>query len=184
MLMIRALFVILIAGILLGCSMDGQINEISDYEGPMYDLTNVETYYSTKKNDSSAFLTYKLMADKQLIMENQDQEFPEGLYIENYKPDGSIAVTIKGNHGYFNKKENIYRAVGDVVVRNLEEEQTLNTEELFWKPGAGDESIYTDQHVIVKRGTDIMHGNGLRANENFQKYRILEPYDGTITIQE
>jgi LPS export ABC transporter protein LptC len=166
-----------------GCSNDGQIGDIRDYEGPMYELTNVETFYSTKRDDTSAYLTYKLMADRQLIMENQDQKFPEGLYIENYSPDGNIAVTIKGNEGYYNKKENVYRAVGDVVVRNLEEEQTLNTEELFWKPGAGDESIYTDKHVIIKTPTETIYGDGLKAPENFETYRILNP-TGTITIQE
>jgi LPS export ABC transporter protein LptC len=180
----RLIFILpIVCFLIIGCSDDGQITNIKDYDGPMYELTNVETFYSTKRDDTSAFLTYKLMADRQLIMENQDMRFPDGLYIENYSPEGTIAVTIRGNAGYYNKKENIYRAVGDVVVRNMEEEQTLNTEELFWKPGAGDESIYTDKHVIIKTPTETIYGDGLRAPENFETYRILNP-TGTITIQE
>ncbi len=180
----RLFIICMLSGfVFLGCADDGQINNITDYEGPMYEFTNIETIYSSRKDDSTAYTTYKLMADKQSILENQDQRFPEGLYIENYKPDGEIAVTIKANEGFYTKKENVYRAVGDVVVRNLEAQQTLNTEELFWKPGAGDESIYTDKQVIIKTPTETIYGDGLRAPENFETYRIMNP-KGTITIQD
>lgn len=175
--------VVMVAFMLAGCSEnDGQL-QVQEYDGPMYELQNVETVYSTKKDDSSAVMTYKLMADKQLVMENQDMQFPDGFYIENYSPDGRVVFTIKGNQGFYDKKENLYKAVGDVVARNLEKDQTLNSEELYWKPGAGDESIYTDKYVIVKDPANIWYGDGLRAPENFETYQLINPR-GTVTIEE
>lgn len=165
------------------CDNNGPIAKVTDYEGPMYEFSDVETYYSTKKDNNTAFLTYKLVAEKQLIMETEDMSFPMGLYIENYNPDGSVVSTIKCNEGYYNRKENTYRAVGDVVVRNLEKDQTLSTEELYWKPDAGEESIFTDKHVIINTPTETIYGDGLRATENFETYRIINP-SGTITIEE
>lgn len=167
----------------IGCAENDAQLKIEEYDGPMYELHNVETVYSTQRDDTSAVMTYKLIADVQLVMENQDMKFPEGFYIENYNPQGEVVFTIKGNQGFYYKKENLYKATGDVVARNLEKDQTLNSEELFWKPGAGNESIYTDKSVIVKDPSNIWYGDGLRAPENFETYQLINPR-GTVTIQE
>lgn len=167
----------------IGCAENDAQLKVEEYEGPMYELHNVETVYSTKRDDTSAVMTYKLIAEIQLVMDNQDMKFPQGFYIENYNVQGEVVFTIKGNEGFYDKKGNLYKATGDVVARNLEKDQTLNSEELYWKPGAGDESIYTDKYVIVKDPTNIWYGDGLRAPENFETYQLINPR-GTVTIQE
>ena len=169
--------------VLLSCSDSEQVKKIEDYEGPTYELVDVKTLYSTKKDENTAFVEYKLEAARQLIFENEDMEFPEGVYIESYQPDGNIAFILEANEGYYDQKEDVYRAVGDVNLRNLQEKQSLTTEELFWKPGAGDESIYTDKFVIIETVEEKIYGEGLRASQDFERYVILKP-TGSLAIDE
>lgn len=168
-----------------GCDTN-EVKQMQEYNGPMYELTDVETLYSEGEDnlDSLAFVKFKLMADRQLIFDNEDMEFPEGIYIENYKIDGTVAFTLKANKGFFDSEEQVYKAEGNVILRNLLEEQQVNSEELFWKPGPGDDAIYTDKFVIVKTKDEIIYGEGLRASQNFETFKILKPSEGSFVIEE
>ncbi|MGK7397012.1 MAG: LPS export ABC transporter periplasmic protein LptC [Candidatus Cyclobacteriaceae bacterium M3_2C_046] len=178
------LLVIALSIILFSCRESETMNTIQEYDGPMYELSDVETLYSEEKNENTAFTRFKLLADKQLIFENEDMEFPEGIYIENFNPDGTVKFTIRANKGYYIKEDNVYKAEGNVVLRNLKEDQKLSSEELFWEPGAGEESIYTDKFVIVETKGEKIYGEGLRANpDDLANYKILKP-TGYITVDE
>ena len=163
-----------------------EVQNIQEYDGPMYELTDVITLYSEGEEDidTMAYLKFKLEADRQLIYEDEDMEFPEGIYIENYTADSTVAFILKANKGYFNNETKIYKAEGNVVLRNLLEEQQVNSEELYWKPGPGDDAIYTDKFVIVKTQSEIIYGEGLRASQNFETFKILKPSDGSFVIEE
>lgn len=163
-----------------------EVTQVREYVGPMYELTDVETLYSEGEDqvDTVAFVKFKLMADRQMIFENENMEFPEGIYIENYKVDGTVAFTLKANTGYYDAKEKVYKAEGNVILRNLLEEQQVNSEELYWRPGPGDDAIYTDKFVIVKTKSEVIYGEGLRASQNFEKFKILKPSEGSFVIEE
>jgi len=156
----------------------------------MYELTDVETWYSTELREeemtdedvNDAFVQFKLVADRQLVFDNDNLEFPDGVYIENYNPDSTLAFTLKANKGWYDATEKTYRVEGNVILRNFEKDEQLNTEELFWKPGPGDEAIYTDKFVTVKTQNEIIYGEGLRASQDFRKYKILKP-KGTLNIE-
>jgi len=163
-----------------------EVQKVEEYNGPMYELTDVETLYSEGEDevDTVAFVKFKLMADRQLIFDNEDMEFPEGIYIENYEIDGNVAFTLKANKGFFDSEDQVYKAEGNVILRNLLEDQQVNSEELFWKPGPGDDAIYTDKFVIVKTKSEIIYGEGLRASQNFENFKILKPSEGSFVIEE
>lgn len=160
---------------LTGCFDDSQdADDFKEYEGPISELSNVETLYS-----DSAIVRIRLTAQKQLNFENGDLEFPEGLYIEFYEEDGSKSSTIEADQGSYNKDENLYTAIGEVVVRNLVTGEKLETEELNWNPGKHE--IYTDRYVEIETDGEILMGEGLESNENFSSYRILKP-TGSFSI--
>ncbi len=169
-------FIILLLALLIGCADNKDIDDYKPYEGPVMEVENVETLFS-----DSAVVRIKLLADKQWEYENGNREFPEGVYIEFYENDGEVSSTISANQGYYYKKEDKYKASGNVIVKNTLKNEELRTEELFWEPTK--QEISTDKYVEIETEYDIFMGNGLTAKQDFSDWRILQP-TGTITIEE
>ena len=67
-----------------------------------------------------------------------------------------------------------------MVVINEKGEQ-LNTEELIWDPVKM--KIYSDQFVRIKTEDEILFGTGFEADQEFTRYRILNP-EGTLNIRD
>ena len=64
---------------------------------------------------------------------------------------------------------------------NLESNDELRTEELFWYPN--DEKFETQKFVTIKTNNEIHSGEGMESNQDFSNYKILRP-TGTIEIDE
>lgn len=158
------------------CGQNSDPNAIQPYEGPLMEIMNMETLYS-----DSAVVRVRVQADKQLEFEDGNSEFPEGIYIEFYNIEGKVSSTLKADKGYFNQKEKLYTAVGDVEVNSYEKDQKLNTEELHWKQDKGE--IYTDKFVRIETVDEILLGEGLTSNQDFSNYRILKP-TGELSISQ
>jgi len=158
-----------IAGLVWSCDDDSQTaDDFKEYEGPIMEATNIEILYS-----DSAQVRIKLEAQRQLQYLNGDQDFPEGIYIEFFDELGVKTTSIKANQGYFSKEENKYTATGEVVVRNLESGEKLETEILHWERNK--KSINTDRYVEIESEGEILMGEGLEAKEDFSSYEILKP---------
>ncbi|WP_242921567.1 LPS export ABC transporter periplasmic protein LptC [Pontibacter liquoris] len=160
-----------------GCSDDLQDpDKVETYKGPLIENHDVVTLYS-----DSARLQIKLMAPVQQEFENGDGVFPKGLNVEFYGKPGQITSTLKANYAKQDRHKNLYLAQGKVEVENRVKKEKLETEELFWDKNKA--LIYTDKFVKITTGEEILMGNGLRANQDFSKYRILKP-TGIISLQE
>ncbi|RYE18086.1 MAG: LPS export ABC transporter periplasmic protein LptC [Sphingobacteriales bacterium] len=146
------------------------------YKGPLVEAEDVLTLYS-----DSAKLKVKLTAPVQQEFENGDGIFPKGINVAFFEVEGKPTTTLRANYGKFDKRKNLYLVTGNVVVKNTRKKETLNTEELYWdKPK---QEVYTDKFVRIETPTEILTGEGLRANQDFSKYRILKP-SGIFTIQQ
>lgn len=159
-----------------GCGDNADANNVKPYEGPWMEISKMETLYS-----DSAIVKVRVQAQKQLEFENGDSEFPEGIFIEFYDVSGNISSTLEADKGYFDKKEKLYTAIGDVEVNSYEKDQKLNTEELYWKQDR--EEIYTDKFVRIETADEILLGEGLTASQDFSTYRILKP-TGELSISQ
>lgn len=163
------LIVLCLATLAWSCDDDSQSAEdFKEYEGPVLEATNTEILYS-----DSAQLRIKLQAQRQLQYENGDQDFPEGIYIEFFDELGVKTTSIKANQGYYSDEEKKYTATGEVVVRNLESGEKLETELLHWEREK--HSINTDRYVEIESEGEILMGEGLEAQEDFSSYEILKP---------
>jgi LPS export ABC transporter protein LptC len=164
------------AGLAWSCDDDSQnADNFKEYEGPISETYNTEILYS-----DSAQLRIKLQGPRQLMYENGDQDFPEGIYIEFFDEEGTKTTTIEANQGYFNNEENKYTATGEVVVKNLETGEKLETEVLHWERNK--HSINTDRYVEIESDGEILMGEGLEAEEDFSSYEILKP-TGVFSIE-
>ena len=167
----------LIAGLGFSCGDDLQDpDKQQKYTGPLIENQDVVTLYS-----DSAKLLIKLQAPVQQEFENGDGVFPKGLYVEFYEKPGQITSTLKANYARQDRNKDIYQAKGNVIVNNLAKREKLETEELFWDKNKGE--IYTDKFVKVTTAEEVLMGQGLRANQDFSRYRILKP-TGIIDLKE
>lgn len=147
-----------------------------EYEGPLSEAENVKMQYAEKDR-----VKVVLTAAKILEFANGDEEFPEGIYIEFYDELGNKTSTLRANDAYYFKEENKWRGRGNVEVINMQKQEQLNTEELFWTPT--DKKIFTDKFVTIKLQSEVIYGTGLEAKEDLSDYRIKDP-SGDFTVDE
>ncbi|MFT4833906.1 MAG: LPS export ABC transporter protein LptC [Marinoscillum sp.] len=158
------------------CNTRKELLDEAVYEGPLVTMDSVLT-----KMSDSARVTVILKAPKQNDFEGGDREWPESLYLEYLDKNGSITSTFKANYVYYTSEKDLYKAEGNVIVRNMENGDELNTEELFWDPAH--EQFYTERFVTIQSEDEIHTGEGLTADQDFSSYTILKP-QGTISIEE
>jgi LPS export ABC transporter protein LptC len=169
-------FVWAVIFIIAGCQGNASFKNVPKYEGPMMALDSVHSFLS-----DSAVILLMLKAPKEEVFENGDREWKQGLYLEYFDKFGEVVSTFKSDHAYFTKRTNLYKGTGNVVVRNLQSGDELNTEELYWDPN--ENKFYTDKFVTIRSEDEIHTGEGLTANEDFSYYKILKPA-GTFTLEE
>ncbi|MEO8470977.1 MAG: LPS export ABC transporter periplasmic protein LptC [Chryseolinea sp.] len=162
---------------LFGQCSTGENKEPIEYKGPVSEMENVELFYTENEK-----VKVKMLADLLYEFESGDREFPKGVYIEFFGPDGAtISSTLKADHAYYFKKEDHWRGRRNVEVKNLAKNEQLNTEELFWRPR--DRKIFTDKFVTIRQQNDVLYGQGLTANEDLSDYVIQKPY-GDMDVKE
>lgn len=156
------------------CSQPEKTKPI-EYTGPLSVAENVERLYTENE-----IVKVKLIAQKIIEMQGGDYDLPEGVYLEFYNEFGVITSTLKANKAYYFKSENKWRGQGNVEVKNIEKNQQLNTEELFWKPDT--ERIFTDKFVTIKLQSEVIYGTGLDAAQDLSTYTITNP-EGEFEVE-
>lgn len=172
----RFLHFVALVIILFSCNQRKDLVDQELYTGPLASLDSMNTFVS-----DSANRVMHLIAPKQNDYENKDKEWPEGFLMESYGSDGLVKTIISANHVTYSKAEDLYHAIGNVLVRSYSEGDELTTEELFWN--ATEERIYTEKFVTIKSDGEIHTGEGLDSNQDFSEYRILKP-SGTFTLED
>ena len=160
------------------CFQDNpRLAEMEEYTGPLFESENVTIYLS-----DSTVVKVIMKGAKQLQHQNGDIEFPEGIEVTFFDRFGEKISVLTAQSGFKSAEENIYRANGDVIVKNLKKEETLSTEELFWNPDT--EMIYTNKFVTVQTPTKLIPAEGLTAPQDFSSYEFIKPRDGEFKIKE
>lgn len=157
------------------CREDVGASALEVYDGPMNMSINIHLIQS-----DSAIVRSDIKAPKQLEFANGNLEFPEGIEIQIFEKDGQLSTTLRADKGYFLKKENTYKGVGNVQVHNMIKDQKLQSEELFWEPNK--KKIYTEKFVTVQDGETLFNGTGLEADETFTNYKLKNPRDSRILM--
>ena len=146
------------------------------YEGPLTQAEDVDMLYTEKDK-----IKLNMKAKKVNELQNGDREFPEGIYLEFFDETGKLTSTLRANEAYNFKQENKWRGRGNVEVNNIEKNQHLTTEELFWKQDT--KRIFTDKFVTIKTQSEIVYGTGLDAAQDLSEYTIKE-ITGDLEVKE
>ncbi|MBN3521341.1 LPS export ABC transporter periplasmic protein LptC [Algoriphagus lutimaris] len=157
------------------CREDVDAAALQVYDGPMNTSININLVSS-----DSAIIRSEIKAPKQLEFENGNLEFPEGIDITFFDKAGNITTTMRADRGYYLREDNIYKGEGDVQVENLEKDQGLKAEEIFWNPNQ--KKIYTEKFVTVRDGQTLFNGTGMEADESFSNYKLKNIRDSRTLL--
>jgi LPS export ABC transporter protein LptC len=153
---------------------------IPESELPLESEKNAEYIYS-----DSAIVKAKLTTPRlnKYGGKKNYMELPEGMHIIFYNEEKKEQTNLTADYGIgyddgggMNKME----AKRNVVVIN-EKGDRLNTEHLIWD--AITKQIYTEEFVKITTKDQTIWGDGLRADQDFSKYKILHP-KGVIAVNE
>lgn len=158
------------SSILFSCEEPKETKEVKRYEGPIEVINDVRLLYS-----EDAKLKVKLTTPKQLRYENDDRKYPEQVDIEFYNPTGGVMTTIRSDSGRYDKANNLYTVMGNVVVVNKQKQEKLLTPVLNWNPVT--KKVFTESRVTVisQLTGEKLYGLGLDADQSFTNYRIRKP---------
>ena len=105
--------------------------------------------------------------------------FPEGMNVYAYTDDEILESTIVSDEAsHFtnkNTKEEIWKAYGNVVVKNIVKNQTMESDTIYWDQTA--KEIYTDCYVRLYSDDGFIQGYGMRSDERARNAIILNPFN-------
>ena len=105
--------------------------------------------------------------------------FPEGMNVYAYTDDEVLESTIVSDESsHFtnkNTKEEIWKAYGNVVVKNIVKNQTMESDTIYWDQTA--KEIYTDCYVRLYSDDGFIQGYGMRSDERARNAIILNPFN-------
>ena len=105
--------------------------------------------------------------------------FPEGMNVYAYTDDDVLESTIVSDEAsHFtnkNTKEEIWKAYGNVVVKNIVKNQTMESDTIYWDQTA--KEIYTDCYVRLYSDDGFIQGYGMRSDERARNAIILNPFN-------
>jgi len=164
--------------LLLFCAACSQKENLQpkEYEGPLQEAEQLELLYTENET-----LKVKMRTPLLYEFKNGDREFPKGVNLEFYDVAGKLSSTMRSDHAYYFKSEDKWRARGKVEVVNMEKNEQLSTEELFWFPVK--ENISTDKFVTIRMQKEVIFGEGLIAKQDMSSYEITDPH-GSFSVED
>jgi LPS export ABC transporter protein LptC len=157
---------------LFACENDiKEITSLSQIDSISYEQArDIEVYYS----DSGKVKAYL----ESPLMRNYDKpkayvEFPEGFKVIFFDSALNPKSEITAKYGIRFEKTKTMEAKNNVVVINLDKKEQLNTEHLIWDENK--RIIYSDVFVKITRADEVLYGDGLRSDQDFEDYTIKNP---------
>lgn len=181
-LFIKSIVVVFAIIMLFSCENPiAEVQEIAKTDTlPSVSAFNIE-YLRTNDGVKQVVLSSPRM-DRFTNKNNPYSEFPEGFEIIFYDSLGKKSSYIKANYGIDYKNRKFMEARNNVVVKNLETEEQLNTETLFWDRKK--RIIYTSSFVKITSPDKIIFGDSLWATEDFSKRSIYRIKDSFFVVED
>lgn len=119
--------------------------------------------------------------------ENEYDSFPEGISVYGYTEEGlleSIILADEAIHIIPNNKGKdaveIWKAYGNVVLHNVIEQKTMETDTIFWDQTK--KEVYTDCYVKLYTEDGFMQGYGMRSDDHLRNATLHNPFNNFARI--
>lgn len=113
--------------------------------------------------------------------------FRDGMNVFAYTEDGSLESTIVSDEAVHEKKKGsgyeIWKAYGNVVVKNIIKQETMETDTLYWDRKSHE--IFTDCYIRMFSPDGFMQGFGMRSDERARNAIITRPFNSYgVVVQD
>ena len=112
--------------------------------------------------------------------------FPKGFFVYGYTEEGLLETNITSDnarHLKYKDGRESWEAFGNVVVRNLIKQETMETDTLYWDQK--NEKIFTDCYVKMFSPQGFMQGYGMESDQRARDSRIFNPFNSYgIVVQD
>ena len=111
--------------------------------------------------------------------------FPKGLNVFGYAEDGTLETTIrsqKARHDMRKDKEDKWSAFGNVVIRNISKQETMETDTIYWDQRK--KEIWTDCYIKMYSPSGYMQGFGMRSDDMARNAIIYRPFDSYGVVEQ
>jgi LPS export ABC transporter protein LptC len=108
-------------------------------------------------------------------------DMSNGLRVEFFDVSGNPTSVLTAKRGRYFEADNNVLVRDSVCISNSSKGETLKTEELIWNDKR--QLFFTEKYVTITTPTQIIHGDGMEANQDFTFYKIINP-NGIIAVQK
>jgi len=145
-----------------------EIKELSNVETPDVEIDNLNFYYS-----DSAYVRFRMIAPK-VIIKSKDKvelirEFPESITLYSFNKKGEKTTELVADFAIHYIDSNLWLAKENVICLT-NKGLKLTTEKVYWDMEK--KNFYTDVPLMIVDKKNIIYGQGLLADENFNYIRI------------
>jgi LPS export ABC transporter protein LptC len=128
-------------------------------------------------------LILELTAPKMISYLTRDAytEFPNGLKIIFYDSIMQPKSELTANYGISWDTKHTMQARGNVVIRNFQKREQLNTESLLYDQNT--KKVSTDEFVKITTPDRIIMGKGMESDELFGNW-VIKNVTGTFYVEE
>ena len=104
--------------------------------------------------------------------------FPKGIAVYGYTEEGMLETEIladNARHLKYDDGREVWEAFGNVVVKNLINQETMETDTLYWDQE--NERIYTHCYVRMYSPDGFMQGYGMESDQRARNSIIFNPFN-------
>jgi LPS export ABC transporter protein LptC len=154
------------------CSQDESIAPALPADVPDQIMENSTITFSQEGIKSAV-----IRAEYVAVYEKLDLKKATKVHVDFFDETGRQTSFLVADSGFIQEKKQKFEARGNVVV-TTEENVKLATESLRWNPESN--KIITDDFVTITKGSDIITGIGLEADEELKHFVIKKKVQAEI----
>lgn len=135
------------------------------------------------KQSENGKMTLELTAPKMISYQARESytEFPNGLKIIFYDSIMQPKSELTANYGVSYDSKHTMLARGNVVVRNFQKQEQLNTESLLYDQLA--KKVSTEEFIKITQPDKTILGKGMESDELFDNW-VIRHVSSTIYVNE
>ena len=182
----RIATVVAVAILVISCSKKPEAETIDWNTTPMQTIDNMFAV-QTKNGVVELRLEADLMQHFETDTVSWDS-FPEGFAVYAYNDEGLLESLIAADNarhvtGKGRNKEELWVAMGNVVIHNVLKQETMETDTIYWDREKGE--IHTDCYVKMYSPDGFMQGYGMRSDDRARNSILLRPFNGyAVTVKD